>query len=85
LEYYKYLLNKKPWSINLQIDRNETSCQCGVCKNVFENGLVVEDNFHADYLYDCEGEFTAEGFPIRYFDSKEEVNEWLKTLPNEIV
>jgi hypothetical protein len=67
--------------IGQRLYRNETSCQCGVCKNVAENGLIVNDQFHADYLYDCEAESNGEGYPLRYFDTKEEVNEWLKGLP----
>ena len=62
--------------------RNETSCKCAICKNVFENGLYIQDLFHADYVYDCECESNGEGTPLRYFDSKEQVDEWLKSLPN---
>ncbi len=60
--------------------RNETSCKCEICKDVFLNGLIINDQFHADYLYDCEAEYTAEGSILRYFDSKEEMDEWLKTI-----
>lgn len=60
--------------------RNSNGCTCGICKNVEENGLLVEDEMHATYLYDNECDYTAEGTPLRYFDSKIEVEEWLKTL-----
>ena len=65
--------------IEKKIFRNETTCTCAICKDVFENGLYVHDMFHADYIYECEYESNGEGFPLRYFDTKEELNEWLKT------
>lgn len=60
--------------------RNETSCKCNGCKNVFENGLYIQDLFHADYAYDNECDYNREGIPLRYFDTKLEVDEWLKIL-----
>jgi len=67
--------------IGMRVYRNETSCKCEICKDAFENGLVINDKLHADYLYDCETEYTAEGSLLRYFDSREEVDKWLATLP----
>jgi len=72
---------RKQWfrdRIGMILFRNETTCKCGICKNVYENGLHIHDIDQADYAYDCECEYTAEGFPLRYFDTREELNEWLK-------
>ena len=77
------LTEREKWfrsKIGQRLYRNETNCQCDICKNVAENGLIVNDEFHADYLYDCETELTADGIPVRYFDNKEELNEWVKTI-----
>lgn len=75
------LTEREKWfieRIGKRVYRNETSCQCIVCKGVAENGLIIHDKMHADYLYDCESESNGEGIPLRYFDTKEEVNEWLE-------
>lgn len=61
--------------------RNINGCNCAMCKDVEESGLQVEDEMHAIYLYDNECDYTADGFPLRYFETKEEKDEWLKTLP----
>lgn len=52
--------------------RNKTTCKCKVCDSVYENGLTIEDNLHASYLYDCETIYTAEGHPLKYFDEKDQ-------------
>lgn len=64
--------------ISKRVFRNPSNCTCDTCNRVVEEGLIINDAFHAEYLYDCEGEFTAEGTPLRYFDSKQEVENWLK-------
>ena len=62
------------------IFRNETSCDCGVCKHVYDNGLIVKDKNHASYLYEMELEYAAEEVPLKYFDTKEEVIEFEKQI-----
>lgn len=59
-------------------------CDCAVCKNVYENGLILGDKYHALYCYDHERDFTADGHPLKYFDTKEEVFAFEKTIPNEV-
>jgi len=52
--------------------RNKTSCSCEVCAYVFENGLLVHDEYHALYMAEMEECYTEDGQPMRYFDTKEE-------------
>lgn len=33
------------------IYREKTSCNCDTCKSVSENGLIVWDKHHAEYLH----------------------------------
>jgi len=71
--------------VGMRVFRNVTNCDCPICKNVSEEGLIIDDKFHADYLYDIETEFTAERHPLRYFDTKEEVKAFVASIrePNE--
>jgi hypothetical protein len=62
--------------IGKRVFRNVNTCSCGVCKSVYENGVVISDSRHADYIWLCEGDSTAEGFPLRYFDTKKEALEF---------
>ena len=34
----------------------ETSCKCKVCKRVYEKGLSISDDLHANYLFYCQNE-----------------------------
>ena len=74
---------RKQWFIDRIgkiVYRNKTSCECVICADVYKHGLVIANKMHADYLYDCEAIYTAEGNPLRYFDTKEEVIKFEKTL-----
>lgn len=62
--------------IGERVFRNKTTCPCKSCTNVYENGLVIEDGYHATYLHDCEAEFTACGNPLRYFDDQKEAQNY---------
>lgn len=64
--------------VGMRIFRNATTCNCSICKDVEEGGLIIYDKSHADYLYDTETEFTGEGYPLKYFDTKEEVETFKK-------
>jgi hypothetical protein len=54
-------------------------CNCAACQKIMENGLVIADEQHADYVASFEAESHIEGTPVKYFDTKDEVNEWLKS------
>ena len=58
--------HSKQWFYNRigkRISRGKVSCQCATCEDVGNNGLIVIDKFHADYLhmvqYDLEIEYVA--------------------------
>lgn len=52
--------------------RNAVSCKCSVCEHVYANGLLLADESHATYVYDCECISNIEGHSLRYFDTMEE-------------
>ena len=62
--------------------RNKTSCKCGVCDDVYERGVLIQDSEHANYLFDIVGAYNIDGSPLEYFDTIEERNEFELTLNN---
>ena len=60
--------------------RNRTTCRCGVCDVIYTNGLLIQDEMHATYLYDVCGDYNNEGVPLRYFDTIKERDEFELTL-----
>ena len=40
--------------IGKRIYRKNNICNCAVCLNVHEVGLIITDKDHAIYLYDCQ-------------------------------
>ena len=70
---------RKQWfldRIGERVYRNKTTCECEVCAAIYIHGLEIEDEMHANYLFDCECDYTAEGYLLRYFDTREEVAEF---------
>jgi len=53
--------------IGQKIYRDDNGCDCKVCKAVEMYGLVIHDELHAKYLYDCQNEMG-----VKYYDSKNE-------------
>jgi hypothetical protein len=59
--------NSKEWfteRIGKRVYRTETTCKCEVCTRIGEVGLVIADELHAQYLFDCQNELD-----LYYFDS----------------
>lgn len=54
--------------IGKTVYRKEDTCSCGVCQDIAEKGLVIQDQLHATYITDCAMEMN-----YRYADSKEEL------------
>ena len=50
--------------VGKRVFRTEATCQCPICKKIGEVGLVIADEFHAQYLFDCQNELN-----LRYFDN----------------
>lgn len=80
-ERYK---ERKKWfvdRIGKTIYRNVNGCDCRTCKNVYDNGIIISDEQHALYIHArevCSWEDRETGF--RYFDTKEEVEQFEKSL-----
>lgn len=74
---------RKQWfldRIGKRVFRNMDKCDCAICAAIYEKGLVIVDRMMAQYLYDIETDFTADGAPLKYFDTKQEVTEFEKGL-----
>jgi hypothetical protein len=54
--------------IGTRIFRDDDGCDCPVCKTVVRNGLIIHDELHAKYLYDCQNELK-----INYYERKKDV------------
>ncbi len=66
---------RKQWfldRVGKTVYRNDNGCPCDVCKRVLEEGLIIGGDFHAEYLYDMEGDCSADGGSLRYFDTRSE-------------
>lgn len=59
--------------IGKRVYRNSNGCSCNVCEDIRQNGIKIEDEMHAEYMYQMEGSANLDGLTLRYFDTKEEV------------
>jgi len=62
--------------VGKKVFRTEASCQCDVCKEVGKFGLIIVDEFHAKYLYDCQNELNLYYFEEEDMETQSPV-EWL--------
>lgn len=63
--------------IGKRIWRNETGCECEICAHIYKEGIIFTGEYHAGFACDMEG--CSQG-SLKYFDSKEEVTEFEKTV-----
>lgn len=63
LEWFKERIGKR-------IFRDADGCDCSGCAKVVSDGLVVHNEFHADYLFTLQADFMAEGIKLNYRDEK---------------
>lgn len=66
-------LHTKQWFLNRigkRIYRDDAGCPCFHCKEVFEQGLVIRDDQHADYLFYTEHDYARENVFLNYRDKK---------------
>lgn len=69
------LTQRQKWfnnRVGKMVWRNKTSCQCSICQNAYEEGLLIMDAAHASMLCNYEAEFNAEGYTLKYFDTRQE-------------
>jgi len=62
--------------IGQRVFRTKNGCQCKVCDAVYHEGLIVIDKAHAEYLQEVEGDYQAGGTDCRYFETREERDEY---------
>lgn len=75
--------NREQWFIDRigkVVYRNKMTWDYGIFRSVYVNGLIITDECHANCLYCCESEFTAEGQTLKYFDTINERDEFEKCL-----
>lgn len=65
LEWFKERIGKR-------IYRDPDSCECATCKEVVENGLVIINEQHANYVYDTQNDFAACGTFLNYREATDE-------------
>lgn len=83
-ENNKAFQERKKWfedRIGKRVFRNKNGCSCNVCEFIYQNGLVLDkESGHWEYVFDSECNYTAEGTPLRYFDTESEVYAFEKSL-----
>jgi len=55
-------------------------CDCFLCKRIYEKGLLIKDENQAIYCCDMAVEFTMDGTPLRYFDTRDKMLEFEKSV-----
>lgn len=70
--WFRRMINKRLWRNNY--------CPCEMCKDTYENGILITNQNHADYCYDNECDYAADGHPLKYFETKEQRDEFEKTI-----
>lgn len=56
--------------IGERIYRDKTSCDCDECKQILNEGLVIMDGQHANYLYTCQNDYAHDGIFLNYREVK---------------
>lgn len=56
--------------IGKRIFRNANDCGCNSCKDVYKNGIIVSDEFHAEYLAIIDNDYEACGVKLNFRDNE---------------
>lgn len=56
--------------IGLRVYRDDNGCDCDVCKKIEKTGLIIHDELHAQYLFDCQNDLG-----VIYYDNKNDKKE----------
>ena len=67
-EREKWLIER----IGKVVYRPDNKCGCVICGIRYNKGVLVRDRSHAIFLSETEIEYTSEGIPMRYFDTRQE-------------
>ncbi|MFZ5365418.1 MAG: hypothetical protein ACOZBH_04465 [Patescibacteria group bacterium] len=69
----KNKIHTKKWfirRIGKRVFRDADGCECDLCRNVVENGIIINDKQHADYMYEMQWECANLGTYLNYRDKK---------------
>jgi len=55
--------------INKRVFRDHHDC-CATCDKNYNEGLIIHDKQHAQYLFDIQNDFGVEGYELNYRDEK---------------
>lgn len=64
-------MRTKAWfknRIGKRIYRDANTCKCKDCADVVKGGIIVENEQHAEYIYDTQCEFYHDGVDLNYRD-----------------
>ena len=53
-------------AIGKTVYRDDDGCSCPDCKVILDEGLLVRDEKHAEYLFEIQNEFLADGIGLNY-------------------
>ena len=53
--------------IGEKVYMDDMGCDCPMCNSIERYGLIVHDELHAKYLYDCQNDMG-----VNYYDDKHE-------------
>jgi hypothetical protein len=67
LEWFTSRIGKRIYR-NAIVDKKIKKECCPTCMKVAREGLIVMDKMHAEYLFDTEADFGADGYVINYRD-----------------
>lgn len=52
------------------IYRDSDGCDCPTCKRILQEGLVIADEYHAQYVFETQNELANDGIILNYRDEK---------------
>lgn len=53
-------------AIGKTVYRDSNGCSCPDCKVILEEGLIIKDKDHAEYLFEIQNEFFVDGINLNY-------------------
>lgn len=62
--------------IGKRVYRTSNKCKCDNCTTIYEDGLVIDDEIHAEFINDMYNDYNIEGIDLKYFDTIEDRNSY---------
>jgi hypothetical protein len=54
--------------IGKRIYRDDSGCPCGTCHQIIKEGFIVNDEDHAQYIFDSQNDYAQDGCMLNYRD-----------------